>query len=108
MWKNYTIVILTFIIVVFVIFSSIKYNKIERDYLNFKMQQEIKSDFLQKQNDSLLFEIDRMHESIQISNYKIDSLKRLKPQIIIKKEFVVSENIIESVLLLKENLKCEQ
>ena len=108
MLKNYIISILTFIIIVFAIFSSIKYNKIEREYLDLKMQQETENNFLQRQNDSLLLEINQLYETIQISNHKIDSLKTLKRQIIIEKEFVVSENINESVFLLKENLRCEQ
>lgn len=108
MLKNYIIFILTFIIIVFAIFSSIKYNKIEREYLDLKIQQETENNFLQRQNDSLLLKINQLYETIQISNHKIDSLKILKQQIIVEKEFVVSENINESVFLLKENLRCEQ
>lgn len=60
---------------------------------------------LQCENDLLSAEIEELEELLDSRNYTIDSLKRVKQKVIIKKEFVVSSDITEGVALLQKNLK---
>ena len=106
--KNYILTGLISILVVFGVVVSIKCSNLEKENLKLKQENITILDSIKIENKNLNKEIEDLN--IEILNYKtkIDSLKTVKQQIVIQKEYVISESLIEGVELLKENLKCER
>ena len=105
MIKNYIIGGLVSILVIFGIFMSIKCSKLERENIKLKTEQSSLIDSIKMENKLLKENINLLNYDLQQSKYKIDSLNTIKQKIIVKKEYVVSENLTEGVKALKENLK---
>lgn len=108
MIKNYIIGGLVSILVIFGIFMSIKCSKLERENIKLKTEQSSLIDSIKMENKLLKENINLLNYDLQQSKYKIDSLNTIKQKIIVKKEYVVSENLTEGVKALKENLKWEK
>lgn len=106
--KNYILTGLISILVVFGVIISIKCSNLEKENLKLKQENITILDSIKIENKNLNKEIEDLN--IEILNYKtkIDSLKTVKQQIVIQKEYIISESLIEGVELLKENLKCER
>lgn len=106
--KNYILAGLISILVVFGVVVSIKCSNLEKENLKLKQENITILDSIKIENKNLNKEIEDLN--IEILNYKtkIDSLKTVKQQIVIQKEYIISESLIEGVELLKENLKCER
>ena len=106
--KNYILIGLISILVVFGVIISIKCSNLEKENLKLKQENITILDSIKIENKNLNKEIEGLN--IEILNYKtkIDSLKTVKQQIVIQKEYIISESLIEGVELLKENLKCER
>ena len=83
---------------------SIKCSKLERENVKLKTEQSSLIDSIKMENKLLKENINFLNCDLQQSKHKIDSLNKVK-QTIIKKEYIVSENLTEGVKTLKENLK---
>ena len=105
MIKNYIIGGLISILVVFGIFMSIKCSKLERENIKLKTEQGSLIDSIKMVNKLLKEDINLLNYDLQQSKHKIDSLNKVKQTVIVKKEYIVSENLTEGVKTLKENLR---
>lgn len=105
MIKNYIIGGLISILVVFGIFMSIKCSKLERENIKLKTEQGSLIDSIKMENKLLKEDINLLNYDLQQSKHKIDSLNEVKQTIIVKKEYIISENLTEGVKTLKENLR---
>ena len=105
MIKNYIIGGLISILVVFGIFMSIKCSKLERENIKLKTEQGSLIDSIKMENKLLKEDINLLNYDLQQSKHKIDSLNKVKQTVIVKKEYIVSENLTEGVKTLKENLR---
>ena len=92
--------------VVSIIFGITMYNKcskLERENILLKQEQNALVETLQDENKILTNNVLELQDKIVIFENKIDSLEAIKKKVIVKTEFVVSNNITEGVLKLKEN-----
>lgn len=105
MIKNYIIGGLVSILVIFGIFMSIKCSKLERENIKLKTEQSSLIDSIKMENKLLKENINLLNYDLQQSKHKIDSLNKVKQTVIVKKEYIVSENLTEGVKTLKENLR---
>lgn len=108
MIKNYIIIGLILILIVFGISVSIKCSRLEKENIKLKTEQSTIIDSINIENDLLNKKILLLSDDIEYYQYKIDSLKQIKQRVIVKTKYVVSENLTESVNRLKENLKWEK
>lgn len=108
MIKNYIIGGLISILVIFGIFMSIKCSKLERENIKLKTEQGSLIDSIKMENKLLKEDINLLNYDLQQSKHKIDSLNEVKQTIIVKKEYIISENLTEGVKTLKENLRWEK
>ena len=107
-WQNYVIIILVIILVLYGIKLYNKCSRLERENIELKLEQDIVRDIVEKENELLHNNILILEDEISYYRYKIDSLEKVKQKVIIKKEYIISEDITEGVTLLKKNLKCEK
>lgn len=105
---TYIIGFLFSILVVFGILLSIKCSKLERENIKLKTEQNSLVDSIKMENKLLKENINLLNYDLQQSKHRIDSLNEVKQTIIVKKEYIVSENLTEGVKTLKENLKWEK
>lgn len=107
MIKIKTVMILGILLVLigFGITMSVKCSKLERENIKLKLEQSDIVDSIKTENETLCLEISYLFDEIHYYKTQVDSLKSVKQQIIIKSEYIVSEDITEGVELLKDNLK---
>ena len=105
MIKNYILIGLVSILILFGIMVSIKCSKLEKENIKLKIERFTIIDSIKIENDLLNKEILLLSDDLEYYKYKVDSLKQVKQRVIIKTEYVVSENLIEGMEILKENLK---
>lgn len=108
MIRDYIIGGLVFVLIVFGISVSIKCDKLEKDNEHLKLEKLEIADSIKRENRILNIEIMNLFDEIDYCRHQIDSLKNVKNRVIVKSEYVVSEDLTEGVKLLKENLKCER
>lgn len=87
---------------------SIKCSKLERENIKLKTEQCSLIDSIKMENKLLKEDINLLNYDLQQSKHKIDSLNEVKQTIIVKKEYIISENLTEGVKTLKENLRWEK
>lgn len=107
-WKNYIIIGLFSILIVFGIIVSIKCINLEKENIKLKIEHNTLIDSIKIENKNLENEILLLSDDLEYYQYKIDSLKRVKQKVIVKTEYIVSEDLTEAVKLLKENIRCER
>lgn len=107
-YKKYLIIGLLSILIIFGINISIKCSQLEKENARLKVEQKLVSDSIKIENESLRKEIVVLLDDLNQCELTIDSLKQIKQKIIVRTEYVVSEDLTESVMILKENLKCEK
>ena len=105
MIKKYIIGLLFFILIAFSVRLSIKCSKLETENFKLKSNTDFIIDSLNVENKILEDEIIILCEDLEYYKYKVDSLKKIKRKVIVKTEYVVSENLTESLQILKDNLK---
>lgn len=108
MIKNYIIVGLVSILVLFGIIVSIKCSRLEKENIKLKTEYNDIVSQIKIENETLKKNVLLLQDDLEYQYYKIDSLKQIKQKVIIKKEYIVSENLTEGVEKLKENLKWER
>lgn len=102
------IFILFFILMGFGILMFYKCCRLEQENQRLKIDQMSISDSIKIENKMLNNTIIKLNEDLEYYKFKVDSLNKIKQQIIVKKEYIVSEDLIDGVVKLKENLKCEK
>ena len=108
MIKNYIIVGFISILIVFGIIISIKCANLEKENVKLKLEQISIIDSVKTENEILEKNIKLLEKQIVKYEQKVDSLECVKQKIIVKREYIVSKDIIEGVKLLKKNLECER
>ena len=95
------------ILIVLLISISIKCSKLEQENINLKENCSI-IDTIKIENESLNKKILFLENDLLVCKHRIDSLKAIKQKVVIETEYVISENLIEGVQKLKENLQWEK
>lgn len=108
MIKKYIILGFVFILIVFGIGVSIKCSRLEKENLKLKIEQNSIVDSIKIENEVLNNRITHLSEDLEYYKYKVDSLKMVKQKVIVKTEYIVSENLTDGVKKLKDNIKWEQ
>lgn len=108
MWKRIVISALVLVLIILALWNSYKCAKLELENAQLKIEHNTLVISLQCENDLLNSEIGDLKELLNSRDYTIDSLKRVKQKVIVKKEFVTSCDITEGVALLQKNLKWEK
>lgn len=102
------IVIITFVFLFgYVIISNRKYDNLQNEYEQLRRENTSQYDSLlnlQKERES---KIKILENNIIILENDLDSLEQIKRNIENSKKFEVSSTFSEGVVLLKNNLKCE-
>lgn len=105
MIKKYIVIGLICILIIFGIGVSIKCSKLEKENIKLKTEQFSIIDSIKLENNLLNKEILSLSDDLNYYKFKVDSLKKIKQRVIIKTEYVVSEDITEGVKTLRENLQ---
>lgn len=108
MIKKYIVIGLICILIIFGIGVSIKCSKLEKENIKLKTEQFSIIDSIKLENNLLNKEILSLSDDLDYYKFKVDSLKKIKQRVIIKTEYVVSEDITEGVKTLRENLQWER
>lgn len=106
--KNYIIIGLISILVVFGITISIKCASLEKENIKLKLEQNSIIDSIKMENEILEKDIDLLKKEITSNENTIDSLKAIKQKVIVEYKYVVSKDLSEGVEILKNNIRCER
>lgn len=106
--KNYIIIGLISILIVFGITISIKCARLEKENIKLKMEQNDIVDSIRFENRSLKENVSILESQVVDYEHKIDSLKKIKQRVVIEYKYVISKDLIDGVETLKNNIKCEK
>ena len=108
--KNYVLIALFSILMVFSIIVSIRCTSLERENLKLKQENKIVIDSIRIENQFLEKELVNLSEQLDLCQQKIDSLYLVKQKVVVryKTEYIVSETITDGVKTLKDNIRCER
>lgn len=106
--KNYIIIGLISILIVFGITISIKCASLEKENIKLKLEQSSIIDSIKIENEILEKDIDLLKKEITSNENTIDSLKAIKQKVIVEYKYVVSKDLSEGVEILKNNIRCER
>lgn len=106
--KNYIIIGLISILIVFGITISIKCASLEKENIKLKLEQNSIIDSIKMENEVLEKDIDLLKKEITSNENTIDSLKAIKQKVIVEYKYVVSKDLSEGVEILKNNIRCEK
>ena len=106
--KNYIIIGLISILIVFGIVMTIKCSKLERENIKLKTEQNTIIDSIKIENEILEKDIDLLKKEITSNENTIDSLKAIKQKVIVEYKYIVSKDLSEGVEILKNNIRCER
>ena len=106
--KNYIIIGLVSILVVFGIAVSIKCSNLEKENVKLKLEQMSIIDSIKIENEILEKDIKLLEKQIKSNENTIDSLNAIKQKVIIEYKYIVSKDLSEGVEILKNNLRCER
>lgn len=106
--KNYILIGLLSILIVFGIVMTIKCSKLERENIKLKTEQNTIIDSIKIENEILEKDIIHLSNQILICEHKIDSLKKVKQRVIVEYQYIISDNLEDGAKKLKENLKWER
>ena len=110
MIKNYIITGLVSVLIVFSLLVSMKCKNLERENLQLKTEHVDIIDSIKAEKQILEKEVQLLSDELMVYEHKLDSLKQLKQQVIVKykTQYIVSKDLSDGVKTLKENLKCEK
>lgn len=108
MIKNYIIIGLIAILIVFGISLSTKCARLEKENIKLKIEQNHIIDSVKFENGELKETVKSLSNKIVKCEYKIDSLKKMKQKVIVEYKYVISKDLTEGVETLKNNIKCEK
>lgn len=103
--KQIAIIIVGLILLLYIIISQIRYDKLKRQFNDYKINYSEQVDSLKYANQQYLQKINEYELDIIDLKNDVDSLEQLKRKVIIKKDnVIVSETISDGVEQLKDNL----
>lgn len=105
--EKYILIILLVLTVIFGIVMYSKCSKLEHENKVLKLEQ-LTINNMELENKVLKENILSLEDKLIYYQQQLDSLETVKQKVIVRTEYVISENITEGVKLLKENLKCEK
>lgn len=108
MIKKYIIVGLVSILIIFGTTLSIKCARLEKENIKLKMEQNDIVDSIRFENRSLKENVSTLESQVVDYEHKIDSLKKIKQRVVIEYKYVISNDLIDGVETLKNNIKCEK
>lgn len=108
MIKNYIIIGLISILIVFGIAVSIKCASLEKENIKLKLEQVSIIDSIKIENEILEKDIELLKKQITFNENTIDSLKMIKQKVIVEYKYIESKDLSEGVEILKNNLRCER
>lgn len=108
MIKNYIIVGLVSILIIFGVTLSVKCARLEKENIKLKMEQNSIVDSIRFENRSLKENVSMLECQIVDYEYKLDSLKKIKQKVVVEYKYVISKDLIDGVETLKNNIKCEK
>ena len=110
MIKNYIITGLVSVLIVFSLLVSMKCKNLERENLQLKTEHVDIIDSIKAEKQILEKEVQLLSDELMVYEHKLDSLKQLNQQVIVKykTQYIVSKDLSDGVKTLKENLKCEK
>lgn len=103
--KTYLLLGLITVLIVFALILSFKCTRLENENIKLRTEQKVIVDSIKTENEILFKTVELLSADLKYYEYKIDSLKAVKQRIIIKKEMIISNNLIDGVRTLKENLR---
>jgi hypothetical protein len=103
--KNYILIGLFSILIIFGIVMTVKCSKLERENIKLKTEQNTIIDSIKIENEILEKDIIHLSNQILICEHKIDSLKKVKQRVIVEHQYIISDNLEDGAKKLKENLK---
>ena len=106
--KNYIIIGLISILIVFGITISIKCASLEKENIKLKLEQNSIIVSIKIENEILEKDIDLLKKEITSNENTIDSLKAIKQKVIVEYKYIVSKDLSEGVEILKNNIRCER
>lgn len=102
---NWIIIIIFAVIFGYCVISNKKYERLEEQYQELLLKDNDTVDSLIENNIEKALIIKNLESEIVSLNHNIDSLQKIKSNLYKDKEnFIISQSISESVLLLKKNL----
>ena len=108
MIKNYIIVGLVSILIIFGMTISVKCARLEKENIKLKMEQNSIVDSIRFENVSLKENVSMLEYQIVDYEHKLDSLKKIKQKVVVEYKYVISKDLIDGVETLKNNIKCEK
>lgn len=108
MIKKYIIIGLFSVLIVFGISISVKCAKLEKENIKLKLEYVSMIDSIKTENEILEKDIKLLQTKLINNDYKIDSLKKIKQQVMVEYKYIVSKDLFDGVKTLKNNLKCEK
>ena len=110
MIKNYIMLGLVSVLIVFGISVSIKCKNLEKEILQLKTEYVDVIDSIKTEKQILEKEVQLLSNELCTYEHQLDSLKQIKQQIVVKykTQYIISKDLSEGVKTLKENLKCEK
>ena len=107
--KNIIFLLIGLIFFIWIVFTQIKCNKLQKQLNEVKIENLFKIDSLELLNRQHLNTIHLYEAELFCLKSEVDSLEKIKQQIIVKKDgVIVSNNTTIAVKKLKDNLKkCE-
>lgn len=104
--RTLIIIVLIIVFASYCIISTHKYNNLKEEFTEYVSKDTV--DIYALENERLKQKIETLQEDLNICYNTLDSLKHVKQQIIIQETFKESDNIIEGVRILKDNLRWER
>jgi hypothetical protein len=105
--KKIVIICFISILIIFNVVQYVNCNSLKNEIVSLKNENTL-IDSIKIENDVLEKNIKFLSDQTIKYEHKIDSLKKIKQRVVIKYKYVVSDNLTESVEILKDNLKCEK
>ena len=106
--KKYLITGLISILIVFCIISTMRCSRLERENISLKIEQTTTIDSIKIENQILNKELLILCQDLEIYKHKVDSLNAVKQKVIVETRYIVSDDIVECIEQLKDNLKWER
>lgn len=106
-WIKYTLFgVVSAILIGFIVFTQVRYNKLQKELNEEKHKNLERIDYLENQNKEYQKNIEKYQSDIIDLESAIDSLNKVKQKVIVKKEeVIISKDVSSAANLLKDNLQ---
>ena len=106
-WIKYVLFgVVATILIGFIVFTQVRYNKLQKELNEEKHKNLERIDYLENQNKEYQKNIEKYQSDVVDLESVIDSLNKVKQKVIVKKEeVIVSKDVSSAANLLKDNLQ---